>query len=361
MSDKKYILNFVIAASLIILTFAGCGSQEKKSGSAQNELQKPEVQQPEATPSASTLLPAVTQADGNGIVIDVDGTKLTKEQMESEVKKKMSAIKKQVPADRMPQVRENVKKQVMNDFTIRTLLTNEVKRLNISVSEKEVTEATERLKSSLPQGMTIEDLMKKNKITKAKMQEEIRFGIKINKLVLSQISGKYKPTEKEINAFYEKNKDKFKMQESVHVRHILVAKAAGDDDKVKTEKKAKAEDLRKQLLAGADFAAVAKKNSDCPSKDSGGDLGVFTRGEMVKQFEDAAFSQDVKVIGPVVETEFGYHIIQVLERHDPKTLALDEKMKVNISAFLEQQKQQETFDAMLKKLRAKSKIIVYQN
>jgi peptidyl-prolyl cis-trans isomerase C len=360
MLDQKYIRTFFIAASLIMLTLAGCGSQDTKSGSVQNELQKPEVQQSEAIPSASPLLPAVTQADGNGIVINVDGTKLTKEQMESEVKKKMSAIKKQVPADRMPQVRENVKKQVMNDFTIRTLLTNEVKRLNISASDKEVTEATEKLKSSLPQGMTIEDLMKKNKITKAKMQEEIRFGIKINKLVLSQTSGKYKPTEKEITAFYEKNKDKFKMPESVHVRHILVARAAGDDDKVKTEKKAKAEELRKQLLSGADFAVIAK-SSDCPSKDSGGDLGVFSRGEMVKQFEDAAFSQEVNAIGPVVETEFGYHIIQVLERHSPKTMTLDDKMKVNISAFLEQQKQQEAFDTMIKKLRAKANIVVYQN
>ena len=361
MLNQKYIRTFFITASLIMLTIAGCGSQDAKSGSAQKEVQKPEVQQSEAIPSASPLLPAVTQTDGNGIVIDVDGTKLTKEQMESEVKKKISAIKKQVPTDRMPQVRENVKKQVMNDFTIRTLLTNEVKRLNISASDKELTEATEKLKSSLPQGMTIEDLMKKNKITKAKMQEEIRFGIKINKLVLSQISGKYKPTEKEITAFYEKNKDKFKMPESVHVRHILVARAAGDDDKVKTEKKAKAEDLRKQLLAGADFAVIARKSSDCPSKDSGGDLGVFSHGEMVKQFEDAAFSQEVNAIGPVVETEFGYHIIQVLERHSSKIMTLDDKMKVNISAFLEQQKQQETFETMVKKLRAKANIVVYQN
>jgi peptidyl-prolyl cis-trans isomerase C len=82
---------------------------------------------------------------------------------------------------------------------------------------------------------------------------------------------------------------------------------------------------------------------------------------MVKQVEDAAFSQEVNAIGPVVETEFGYHVIQVLERHAPKTLTLDEKMKGNISAFLEQQKQQESFDAMLKKLRSKANIVVYQN
>jgi peptidyl-prolyl cis-trans isomerase C len=209
--------------------------------------------------------------------------------------------------------------------------------------------------------MAIEDLMKKNKITKEQMQEDLRFRIKISKLVMMQMSGKSKPTDKEIDAFYQKNKDKFKMPESVHVRHILVAKAASDDDKIKAEKKAKAEDLRRQLLEGANFAELAKKNSDCPSKETGGDLGEFTRGEMVKQFENAAFSQEVNAIGPVVETEYGFHIIQVLERHAPKILALDDRMKGNISAFLEQQRQQETFDAILKKLRAKAKITVYRN
>ena len=361
MVEHRYIRTFIIIACLIMFTLVGCGSKEEKSGSMQTELQKPEGQQSEQTPSTQTASPPEAPSAASGVVMDVDGTKLTKDQLEVEVKKKMSAIKQQVPADRLKQVNENIRKQVISDFTVRTLLTNEVNRLKINVSDSEVTDAVNRLKSSLPQGMTIEDFMAKNNLNKEKMQEEIRFGIKVNKMVLSQLSGKIKPTDKEIDKFYKKNKDKFKMPESVRVRHILVAKAAGDDDKVKAEKKAKAEDLRKQLIAGADFAELAKKNSDCPSRQSGGDLGVFTRGDMVKPFEDAAFSQEVNAIGPVVETEFGYHIIQVLERNAPKTLSLDEKMKGNISAFLVQQKQQEEFDAMVKKLRDKANIVVYQN
>jgi peptidyl-prolyl cis-trans isomerase C len=361
MVKNRHILTFIVTACLIMFTLGGCGSKEEKSGSIQNELQKPGGQQSEPAASTQTASPTSAPSGGSGIVIDVDGTKLTKDQLEADVKKKMAAIKQQVPADRLQQLRENIQKQVINDFTVRTLLANEVNRLNINVSDSEVTEAVNRLKSSLPQGMTIEDFMTKNNINKEKMQEEIRFGIKVNKVVLSQLSGKIKPTDKEISKFYQKNKDKFKTSESVRVRHILVAKAAGDDDKVKLEKKAKAEGLQKQLLAGGDFAELAKKNSDCPSRQSGGDLGVFSRGDMVKQFEEAAFSQEVNAIGPVVETEFGYHIIQVLERNAPKTLALDDKMKGNISAFLVQQKQQEAFDAMVKKLREKANIVVYQN
>jgi len=361
MIDEKYIRTLLIVFCLVILTLGGCGSKDEKQASTQTELQKSEAPRSEETVPANPPSPAVAPTEGSAVVMDVDGSKLTQGQVETEIKRIMSAMKKQMPADRLQQAKENARKQVLSDFTAKTLLTNEVKKLNISASDAEVKEAEEQVKNDLPKGMTIEDLMKKNKINKAQMQEDLRFRIKISKLVMMQMSGKSKPTEKEINEFYQKNRDKFKMPEAVHVRHTLVAKAAGDDDKIKTEKRAKAEDLRRQLLAGANFAEIAKNNSDCPSKATGGDLGVFTRGEMVKQFENAAFSQEVNAIGPVVETEFGFHIIQVLERHAPKTLALDDRMKGNISTFLEQQKQQEIFDAMLKKLRDKAKITVYRN
>jgi peptidyl-prolyl cis-trans isomerase C len=360
MIDEKYSRTLLIVFCLVILSLGGCGSKDEKQASTQTEVQKPEAPPSEETVSANPSSPGVAPTGGSAVVIDVDGSKLTQSQVDAEIKKIMSIMKK-TPAGRLEQAKENVRKQVLSDFTAKTLLTNEIKRLNISASDAEVKEAEEQVKNDLPKGMTIEDLMKKNKITKEQMKEDMRFRIKISKLVMTQMSGKSKPTDKEINDFYQKNRDKFKMPEAVHVRHILVAKAAGDDDKVKAEKKAKAEDLRTQLLAGANFAEIAKKNSDCPSKETGGDLGVFTRGEMVKQFENAAFSQEVNVIGPVVETEYGFHIIQVLERHTPKALALDDRMKGNISAFIEQQKQQEAFEAILKKLRAKAKITVYRN
>ncbi len=81
---------------------------------------------------------------------------------------------------------------------------------------------------------------------------------------------------------------------------------------------------------------------------------------MVKPFEDAAFSQEINAIGPVVTTEYGYHVIQVLARNPQKTMPLEE-VKGKISSYLEQQKQTEIFNALLKKLREKAKIVVYEN
>ncbi len=302
--------------------------------------------------------PKAVSETSSGFVVEVNGVKFTKNKFDADMAKKLALLKSQVPAARLQQIKPELRKQMMDDFVISTLLSGEVKRLKITATEQEITEAMNRVKSSLPSGATLDELLKKNDLTSEKFREEIALGVKINKLVLSQPLAKAKPTEKEISTYYNDNKAKFRAPETVHARHILVAHAPGDDDKTKKEKKAKAEQLRKQLLQGADFADIAAKNSDDPNKNNGGDLGVFSRGQMVKPFEDAAFSQKVNAIGPVVETDFGYHIIQVTEHNDSKAINFDKKLQEQIALFLQQQKRQEAFTEMLKKLRAKATIIV---
>jgi len=340
---------------VLIYIFIGCSSkEEKKAGMPPGQGQSAVTQTPAAISPNYSLNPSA-------IVIDVDGSKLTQGEVESELDNKMASIQNQIPKEKIEKARAEIRNQIINDFTIKTLLTHEVNRLKINVTEQEFSAALDRFKKNLPQGMTIEELVKKHNMTKEKMDDEIRLGIKFNKLILLQKGADIKPTEKEIFKFYEENRNKFIVPESVHIRHILVAKAAGDDDKRKADKAEKIGKLRKQLLAGADFAELAKSNSDCPSKKNGGDLGTISRGEMVKPFEDAAFTQDKNVIGPVVETEFGYHIIQVLEHNPPKTVSLNDSVKERIADYLKNQKHQEIFDTLLKSLRSKAKIVAHQN
>lgn len=341
------------------MSLAGCGPREEKPAAAQSDArpaatERAETQQspPQSVPSSAAAIPA-------NLIVDVDGHKLTKEQLQSDLDKRLLLMKDQIPRERLQEVTANVKKRLIDDFVIRCLLLDEIHRQKITATDKDVEDAVSQLKSNLPQGVTIEDLMKKNQLTRDQVNEEVRLGIQINKLVLASVGGKTKPTNKEVNSFYHKNRDKFQMPESVHVRHILVAKAAGDDEGMRAEKRKKVEDLRTKLLGGADFAETALKSSDCPSKQAGGDLGTFQRGQMVKPFEDAAFSQKKGEIGPIVETEFGYHIIQVLEKNSPKTMELDSEMKEKILAFLTQQKQQAAFERLLKNLREKAKIAYY--
>ena len=354
------------ALLLILISVGGCGSKEDKAAKAAQPVMAPAPvtdAAPAATspvaPSASAAGESKKEAAASGIAVEVDGVKLTKDQLEAEMQKKLAMLKNQIPAENLEQAKVEIRRGIVDEFIVRTLLNKEIGVKKVTATEKEIADVLETMKTQLPPGVTLDEMLKKNNIDQAKMREEIGMNIRINKLVTQELGGKVKITDKEITDFYNKNLDKFKKPESVHARHLLVAKVPEDTDKTKAEKKTKAEELRKTLVAGADFAEVAKKNSDDPSKENGGDLGTFTRGQMVKPFEDAAFSQAKNAIGPVVETDFGFHIIQVLDHQSPQVAKLDGDMKKQIQAYLESQKQQAAFDALVKRLKAGAHIVVY--
>jgi peptidyl-prolyl cis-trans isomerase C len=360
LSNKRRIKKFYspfICFLICLLAFGltACQKKDEKSSAAKKETST-------ITPAPQPAAPADNAAQNpDGLVVEVDGTKLTKAQLDAELNHQMALIKNKYPADKTQQVKANIQRQIIDGFVVRTLLTNEVNRLKINATEQEVTDFIEKIKSTLPPNVTLEELIKKNKTTMAKMREGIRLQIRIEKLMAPKMKDIPKPKDKEISAFYKNNPKRFVVPEAMHVRHILIATAPEDTDKIIAEKKAKAENLHKQLLNGSDFAELAKNNSDCPSKNSGGDLGIIKRGDMVKPFEDAVFALKKNQIGPVVRTEFGFHVIQVLDVRQPNTVALDEKTKVVISTFLQQQKQQEVFKKVIQNLKEKAKIVVYQS
>lgn len=370
MSDKTG-RNVLITTAVFFIFFlgvGGCGSKEEKKAQDASPVMAPAPvfsMAPEPTAAAPTVAPATPQPVASAksaaadIAVEVDGIKLTKSQLEEDLKKRVETLKAQIPSESLDQAKVEIRRGLIDEFIVRHLLTKEMGAKKVTATEKEIVEVLESVKAQLPAGVTMDELLKKNKLDAAMMREEIGMNIRINKLVMQELGGKVKITDKEITDFYNKNIEQFKRKETVHARHILVAKTAGDTDKIKAEKKSKAEELRKQLVSGADFADLAKKHSDCPSKKGGGDLGTFSRGQMVKPFEDAVFSQEKNAIGPVVETEFGYHVIQVLERQGAQVAKLDGETKPQIQAALERQQQQGAYDAMIKRLKAGANIVVY--
>jgi peptidyl-prolyl cis-trans isomerase D len=133
-------------------------------------------------------------------------------------------------------------------------------------------------------------------------------------LSVDRLAKGIEPDAGELQRLYQENLDSYRTEEQRHAAHILIEVPQGADEKVDGEAKAKAEDLLKQIRAGADFAKLAKENSQDPgSAAQGGDLGFFGHGIMDKPFEDAAFSMQVgDVVGPV-RSAFGYHLIKLLE------------------------------------------------
>ena len=169
-------------------------------------------------------------------------------------------------------------------------------------------------------------------------------------LTYAEITKESKPSDEELHKYYDEHKNDF---EQVQARHILIRFQGsslpvkpGQKDLTDAEALAKAQDIRKQLVAGGDFAALAKENSDdSGSGANGGELGLFRHGQMVPSFETAAFALKEGEISDPVKSQFGYHIIQV-EAHKLRTF---EEAKPEIEQKMAPQQAQKTLEAMAKK------------
>jgi peptidyl-prolyl cis-trans isomerase D len=148
--------------------------------------------------------------------------------------------------------------------------------------------------------------------------------------------GVQQPTQQEIQAYYNAHQSEYSVPEQARSRHILIKVAPGADAKTDAAAKAKAEGLLKQIQGGANFADLAKKNSDDPgSKDSGGELGFAQRGKMVPEFDKAIFTQKIGDT-QIVKSQFGYHIVQVEERQAAHTQSLNEVLPTIQATLLRQ-------------------------
>ena len=131
-------------------------------------------------------------------------------------------------------------------------------------------------------------------------------------------------TDDEIEEYYEYNMDTFLQPKEVKARHILFKLSQYADEAEEKKVKEKAAEVLEEARKGNDFAALAKEYSEGPTKSSGGDLGYFTAGRMVKPFEETAFKMKKGEISDLVRTRFGYHIIKVEDVKEARTKALDE-------------------------------------
>lgn len=139
-------------------------------------------------------------------------------------------------------------------------------------------------------------------------------------------------SDEEIKAYYEANAQQFQKGETVNAKHIL------------TDSEGKCNSILESIVNGEKaFEAAAQEFSTCPSGSKGGDLGTFGRGQMVKEFEEAAFNAEIgHVVGPV-KTQFGYHLIKVEQKNEAQTAALEE-VKETIRRTLMQQKQNTVYE-----------------
>lgn len=280
-----------------------------------------------------------------------------------EIKKEILLQGAQVAQIRMAQMGRPVTpsagfyREVLNELIVITLLQQDAKAQGVTASEQEVQQQIDARKRAFPSEDAFKKALAQSGITEETLRQQARDQISVQKYVQTKLAQNVKVSEQAAREFYEKNKAQIHPPERLHLRHILVLADAKAPPADKAKAREKAAGLLKRLQAGEDFAKLAQESSDdVGSKPAGGDLGWIVRGQTVPAFDQAAFAlTKPNELSPVVESPFGFHVIQLLERQKPGTVPY-EQVKDRIAAMLKQQQAQKQVEARVRELRAKGKV-----
>lgn len=247
---------------------------------------------------------------------------------------------------------EKVQEVAVERIIARELIFQEALAQGVVASDEEITKEITKVMANFPSPEEFYATLEKADIDRDSYYRMIRQDLSVNKMTEQKSAGAEEPTEEEIKAFYEAHPDQMRKPPQVRASHILV-KAT---DENRDEAKEKITDIQQQVQKGdLSFGALAKEHSVCPSKEKGGDLGFFGPGSMVKEFEKVAFSLKPGEISDVVETPFGYHLINVTDRQEEVALPYEE-VKPQIAAFLKEQNGAKLLHAWVDELRQGAEI-----
>jgi peptidyl-prolyl cis-trans isomerase C len=288
-----------------------------------------------------------------GTIAVVNGAVITQEDLDTE----LSMAQQQFASQSQPNDEQlaEIKKKLLDGLIARKVLYQESQKKGIEVDDATIDERLANMKKQFPKEDDFKGMLDKMRLTEDALKSQVRKGMVIQKLIDQEAVSNLKISDKDAKDYYDGHMDLFKQPGKIQASHILVKVEPGVDESVKAEALKKIKKIRKELKEGGDFAELAKKYSDCPSGAKGGDLGYFGRGQMVKPFEETAFSLKTGEISDITETNFGYHLIKAGDRK-PEVIANYKDVKEKLVQYLKHMKTGEEVKKYIESLEEKAKI-----
>ncbi len=243
------------------------------------------------------------------MAIIINGEPLPEQAIEFEYRRLLQFYSQHMPPEELKKQTDNLRERAVDQAIGAKLLIDEAKRLDLKVPAERVDKRIQDMTEQIGGTEVLQQRLSEQNMTEDDLRENIEQGCKVDLLVEKICEEAVEPTEKEMMAHYDENKEMYVQPERASAQHILV-KPMSDSDEDRVVAESKIEELRSQIEGGANFADLAAAHSECPSgKQNGGSLGWFGRGMMVPEFDNAVFSMEVGELSEVIETQFGFHVI----------------------------------------------------
>lgn len=299
------------------------------------------------------LIPSPNSIPGHNVVAIVNGQEIHHHEVEREAMAVAARMRLQLPPERIAQERDKHYKQALNNVIVQKLLffTNDAEVIQADPSE--VNRTLTEIKSNLPGNTTFNDFLQQAGITEAALVETIELELRMRAVLLQNIGDQPAPSEKDVQTFYESNQAQFRAPDRVTADYVVVPTPAGSDANQTVHQQQLAVQVKDSLSEGKPVTEILSQVSETNRVQGGS--GIFLRGQLDKNFEDALFTLKTNQTSEIISTDAGLHIFRA-EKISPAGILPIDEVQERIAAVLTHRETQTRINQYISDLRDKADI-----
>lgn len=309
-------------------------------------------------PSENARVAEQSEAEARRVAARVNGEPIYEDQLEAAVQKSLVQFTRHGARKDDADLVKRLRTRQLDELIGNLLVHQESRKRAVENMDEKVEQRVRELEEKYGAGEGLARYLKIRRMTMDDLRESLEVRVRVDEYLREQGVLEPEIPEERIREMYDADPQSFSTAETARVSHILIAvdRRAGAEEKQQARQKA--EEIRKEILAGGDFAALAMAHSDCKTASEGGDLGYIKRGYMPAAFDEVAFSLGEGTVSEVVETRFGYHVIKVVDRQPARPVPY-EQMRSFLETYLQGEESKRKLAAHIAELRERSEIEIF--
>lgn len=344
-----------LAAALLAAGVSVSGGAQQRQQPARRTVPARQPAAPE--PQEEPIPPARPDALFPAVVARVNGKAILGRDLEQRIQAELSEIGSPKWTDLREDYRSQLVGESLGALIGAELLYQKAVAGGMRATEGEAKEAFDRFAKGFSSDAEMNTALAGRGLDRDGATKELRRSLTLSKFISSTVSSKITVTPAEVSEYYKSNIEEFRHPDLVRTSHILIGVPQGAGPDRERLARERAESLLARARRGEDFAKLAKENSTDASAAQGGDIGLSPLGQLVPEYEAAAFSLPVGGISEVVRSQYGFHIIKVTEKKPAGTAGIAE-VKDRLTSFLKDQKTEAELEKTVDQLRLQAKIEV---